>query len=192
LSLFKKLGDNIKKDIYYDRLPLINEFCEHLRQIGVNASVLEFGSPLSLADSSGGTGYVKLEGRNIDLADSFYGSVSGKSRSYHSEYYVRGNVEGLENRLKAEGKPVKKSFFSSETVDYKWNGEDLAQKLNADSELKSMLIKEELGGISIGSSFNHQYVWIQGEKHRDKAFPTHEAFEAYDKIAHHIRSIVNS
>lgn len=197
---FWETADKMDRWSYDHALPLIEEFCEHLRQIGVNASVLEFENPEPLK----GLGYIKIEGRNVDLADYSKQSVrsgssahSGSKTFYQSNYYLYLNMKGLEDKLKAEAKPVKKSFFSSEIVDCRWEGGELAQQLNADSDLKSAMIKEELGRIRIRlpsevarpSIQNLQFVWIQGKQTKEKMFPTLGAFEAYDRIAQHVRSI---
>lgn len=143
---------------------------------------------------------MKVESRNIDLAQYDHHSQThsnprGGSHTtyfYDSHYYVYGSVEGLEGKLKAEAKPVKKGFFNREIVDYKWGGEELAQRLNADSELKSMLLREGLGEIRIDHIQKLPSVGIHGENTKEKVFPRKEAFEVYDRIAQHIRGTVGS
>jgi hypothetical protein len=67
MSMFKKkdVAPEVKED------ELINELCERLRQIGINATVVASGSP----EDVGGLvtfalGSVKVEGRNLDFVAS--------------------------------------------------------------------------------------------------------------------------
>jgi hypothetical protein len=115
-------------------------------------------------------------------------------------------VAGLEHKLKAEFKPIekRKSLFGKKVVGFQWEGRDLAQRLNSDTDLKNMLLKEKIQKLLIKPEKEHQCVRITpptgGEtfsfdfgRHPAilgrKAFPTREAFDIYDRIAHHIRNI---
>lgn len=152
-------------------------------------------------------GCVKVEGRNIDLVEVIrLGSLSagptGGPIVYRYNYVVKAKVGNLEDKLKAEVNPIKKGFPTSEIVDYNWEGGELVQLLNVDSELKNMLLglgaprlrvipnkKDEYVGIMpVVSSTAEIYHVTEGRK----AFPTREAFEAYDRIARHIRKILSS
>jgi len=88
-------------------------------------------------------------------------------------------------------------------VDYQWKGGDLAQRLNADTDLKNMLITVQVGKISVKpnvlgfTSFHGTVVIREGNQSwswslRKKSFPTREAFDIYDRIAHHIRTITKA
>jgi len=204
--MFKKIKDKFKET------GLINELCEHLRSIGINATLLESGS----SEAIGGTlvlGNVKVEGRNLDLIQVERQPGGGSRFVYQYHYVVRANVEGLEDKLKADAKPVTKGLFSKEVVDLKWEGKELAQLLNTDSDLKSMLLKEGLDKVVVRPDKKHQCVMIThppkiprqvsvsigglpsipvrggGLTAGRKEFPTLEEFDAYDRIAKHIRSI---
>lgn len=135
---------------------LLNELCERLRQIGVNGTVHVTGSveeSMGVALTNYVLGHVKIEGRNIDLVQVERRSVGGPSLGdsgidyvvfmvFYYHYVVRANVEGLEDRLKAEVKPIKKGLLSREVVDFKWEGGELAQLLNTDFGLKNMMLKD--------------------------------------------------
>jgi len=179
-----------------DESDLINELCDHLRQIGLNATVLESQSVGT--QTFGGLGTVKIEGRNIEYVQvtkhtqTHPGSKGRSTTSVHYNYHygLMANVDtSLGDKLKAEAKPIRKSFFNRTIVDYKWEGGDLAQLLNADMDLKKILIEEGIDNLWTNPSENFQYVWISRRGER-KEFPTQKTFEAYDRIAQHIREIV--
>jgi hypothetical protein len=220
MSIFKKIRGEIEE------VDLINELCEHLRQIGIEATVLDLKSPEAIHHTPTmhimysiknipPLGCVKVEGRNIDLVEVSRSLTGGESARggpllvYRYNYAVKANVGDLKDELKAKAKQIKKGFLSREIIDYKWEGGELAQLLNADSELKNMLLgfgspnlmvipnkKDQYVGITpivssttiVISGIPVKYDMTVGRK----AFPTREAFEAYDRIAQHIRSILSS
>lgn len=185
------------KRILGDESDLINELCNHLRQIGVNAIILD---PESVeAKAFGGLGNIKIEGRNIEFVQvtkhtHAISAPKGKSSTYTYYLYhygIKANAEGIENKLNSEAKPIQKGFFSREIVDYKWEGGELAQLLNSDINLKNTLIKEQIDRLWTGPSKNLQYVWITRRGER-KEFPTRETFEAYNRIMQHIQNIIKT
>jgi hypothetical protein len=219
-----------KKDVVEEAKEdeLINELCKHLRQIGINATVVESGSPEAIGGLvTFALGSVKVDGRNIDLVQVEKISVSaseptlqpGKagytreigqgSTRYDYHYVVRAKVAGLESKLQAEFKPIekRKGLFGKEVVGFKWEGGELAQRLNSDSDLKNMLLKEGVHRLLIKPEKEHQCVRITPPTGQEtfsfdfglhpailgrKAFPTREVFEVYDKIAEHIRNIASA
>jgi len=102
---------------------LLNDLCDHLRGIGVKATLLPPNSPegigprkLSIFASGYVLGCVKVEGRNLDLIQVERNMSSPRSGSptslqtpgrlkYQYHYVVKGNIDGLENKLKAELAP---------------------------------------------------------------------------------------
>lgn len=217
MSIFKKIRGKIEARTR--EVGLINELCEHLQQIGIEATVLDFKSPEAVHHTPTmhiiysmknlpPLGCVKVEGRNIDLVEVSRISEGGGGGTagrwvYRYNYVVKAKVGNLENKLKAEVNPIKKGFPTSEIVDYNWEGGELVQLLNADSELKNMLLglgalhlmvipnkKDQYVGITpiVSSTAIVFYDMTVGRK----AFPTREAFEAYDRIAQHIRKILSS
>ncbi len=117
-------------------------------------------------------GCVKVEGRNIDLVEvsrlaQVVGSRGGPGHLvYRYNYVVKANVGNLENKLKAEAKQIKKGFLSSEIIDYNWEGGELAQLLNADSELKNMLLGLGAPHLMVIPNKKDQYVGITPVFHR--------------------------
>lgn len=207
MSFFKKLKDTVKET------GLINEYCDYLRQIGVNATIVESGSSEAVSGFTS-LGCVKIEGKDIDLVQVARQPLGGDTLRalYQYHYIVRAKVEGLEDRLKAQAKPVTKGLFSKEVVDLKWEGGELAGLLNADSELKKTMLKEELDKMVLKVDKKQQYVSIThppkiprqwsvgignlpmipiggGTRIGRTDFPSIDEFEAYNRIAQHIRSI---
>ena len=185
---------------------LMNELYEHLHQIGLDAELLPSGSSGTINEPC-----VEIKGRDIgfmqiqDLED-FGRRKSESSRQYH--YIVRGNIKGLENQLRAEIRlPTywKLDLNEKRVLDFQWEGGELAKRLNADSELKSMLLKGGLDKLVISPDRGHQCVriihipgtWTTIKIGSDsmtigrKPLPTQEDFAAYDRIAHHIHSIID-
>jgi hypothetical protein len=228
MSFFRKVRGE------FEEVGLVNELCEHLRQIGVEATVLDLKSPEAIHHTPTmhiiysmknipPLGCVKVEGRNIDLVEvcrffggsastvGFGGSASGGGPllTYRYNYVVKANVGNLKDKLKAEAKPIKTGLLNREIIEYKWEGGELAQLLNADSELKNMLLGLGAPHLRVIPNKKDQYVEItptvssttiviSGIPVKEdiivgrKEFPTREAFEAYDRIAQNIRSILSS
>ena len=141
MSFFKKIKSTFQEE------GLMKELCDHLRTIGVNATLLESGSSEAVGRSrSSGMilGSVKLDGRNIDLVQV---ERIPTQLVYQYRYIVQADVEGIEKKLEAKGEPKKKGFMSKEIVDYKWDGQDLAHRLNDDSDLRKMLLTEGLEDV---------------------------------------------
>jgi len=195
------IGEETKTEV-----GLMKELCEHLRRIGVDSTLLESGSIDTIERQC-----IKVEGRNIDFVQvQSLPSTSGRPSElcYQYHYVVRVNVKGLESKLKAEVKPPaywKLDLIEKRVVDFKWEGGELAQMLNADFDLKNKMLKGGLDKLVMSADKEHQCVRIMHTPGTwttitvgsvslavgRKAFPTREDFEAYDKIAQHIRSIAN-
>jgi len=183
----------------------VEALCEHLRRMGLNATVeskklkwREVFVPVVWPL----LGSVRVVNRNIDLVE-LEGRTREEFRYFRCSYVVQAKVNGLEDRLRAKGKPVRKSFLSRQAVDFKWKGGELAQVLNGDANLRDMLCRMDIprylnpfwtDTMGIKPDKKHQRVRIRPI--RDfydpiNVFPSIEAFEAYDRIAQHIRSIAN-
>jgi len=171
----------------------IDELCKHLVRIGLNATVESKKSKrlggfdlLSLI-----LGSVRVVNRNIDLVE--LELIRGIYGGYRCNYVVQAKVNGLEDRLKAKLEVVTKGFLRRE-VDFKWKGRELAQVLNGDANLRDT----RYGSLEIKPDKKHQRVRIReisasGTHYAtpELAFPTIEAFDAFDRIAQHIRNIAN-
>ncbi len=120
---------------------LMNELCEHLRGIGIKATLLSSGSSeaigprwrMGIFASGYVLGCVKIEGRNLDLVQvernisnppsgSQLSSQSPGRLEYRYHYVVRGIVNGLEGKLKAEFAPFEtRKGLSKEAVRLQWS-----------------------------------------------------------------------
>jgi hypothetical protein len=127
-------------------------------------------------------GWVKVEGRDLDLVQAERQPSQVIPPPYGYDYVVRAIVEGLEGKLWAQTKPIG-------PVDFDWEGGYLAQLLNADSDLQDMLLRAGSNRLWTSPDERNQCARITPLTVERKAFPTREAFEAYDRIAQHIRSI---
>jgi len=197
MSIFKRMIKTGLKDE-----ELMNEVCGHLRQIGISATTLE--SEPKIHAFTNYLGSIKVEGRNIDLLEVEMKMVGGGDmgagtsrgvKTYRYNYVVSAKIDGLEDKLKAATKLIKKGFLRKEVVGLKWEGGDLAQLLNADSDLKTMLDREGLVEHEIRSDKKSQCIRIRQKKFYLRIMlpsPTREAFEIYDRIAQHIRSIAGT
>jgi len=190
----KKIGESTRERA-------IEALCEHLRRMGLNATVeskkfkwREVFVPVVLPL----LGSVRVVNRNIDLVE-----LEGRTREefryweygsgFRCNYIVQAKVNGLEERLEAKLDVVEKGL-RREFVDFKWKGRELAQVLNGDANLRTT----RYGSLEIKPDKKHQRVRIReisaiGLYYAtpELAFPSIETFEAYDRIAHHIRSIAN-
>jgi hypothetical protein len=206
------------KNVYKDE-GLIGRLSEHLRQMGVDATLLSPTSPEAVGPkltkgplSSGRSlGCIKIRNRNLDVVQIEGPEDIDVGRlTYLYHFIVHTSSDGLEQALKAEIKPVTKGFLNKKTIDIRWEGGELARRLNCDSQLKSMLLKiglDQLPIIEIGADKANNCVritrtpiikWGTGPRKRGgpsvllavgRKFPTQEEFEAYDRIAHHTRSM---
>jgi len=186
-------------------IDLMNGFCEHLRRIGIDATLLKSGSPDTIEETC-----IKIEDRNIDFVQVHrLPSTSGRPSELSYQYALRADIKDLEDKLKAEVSPPtywKLDLAQKRVVDFRWLGGELARLLNADSDLKDMLLKGGLDRLVIVPDKKHQLVKIihmpgtwttitvgsVSTVIGRKALPTPEDFEAYDKMAHHVRSIVSA
>ena len=253
MSFFKKVIGELKEvtqqsldnHFRFEREALMDEFCQHLRFIGINAMLLEPDSPEAFRYPPYILGHVKIESRNIDAILVQYSSSGGGDSEggpdeamahYRYFYVVRANIDGLESKLKADFKSSwhdrcsqKRNFSWINTIpldgnvsDCRWEGGELAQLLNTDSELSQTLYSQGLDRLEIRSDRSRRCVRIEhwhwkvysgkdsgpGDlknkyDHRvatgtyissigRKQFPTREAFEAYDRIAYAIKAIVKA
>jgi len=166
----------------------VEDMCNYLKGIGVNARVLPKDSPevipldkvLGFTSGNPPLGTIKIEGKNIELVE-IYRRTSGKSsgmklsvggigigvsssddENVFERYIVRTDT-GLGKELKAELKPIEKGLVNKEVVGYEWKGGKLAKALGDDSSLLKM-ISDAYAKAMIFVDFNdkHKYVSISG------------------------------
>lgn len=178
--------------------------CKQLSQIGIKVTAMSRG-PFSLESKFyRSVTYAKVEFGNIDLIELeeiYYPGngleLTGDFTNFMLYYVVMVNVEGFGDTLKSYGKAVKKDFFSRQKIDFKWKGGELAKILNDDAKLRDQLLSQSrvinieitpsridncvrIGPLSICNSLVPELL------------PTTEAFNAYDRIALHIRNIAST
>lgn len=183
----------------------VDALCENLRLLGLDATKV-VSPEITVQRFFGGAervlGSIRLANRNIDLVEltSFEYYEYEPSRVSVTElrcnYVIHARVAGLESKLEARLKPitVRKSFLKREIVDVRWEGKELAYVLNSDADLRDMLNRVKntvFVRLEIKPYTKHQCIRIRqkGPRFPEIAFPTPEAFEAFDRIAQHIRSI---
>ncbi len=173
----------------------IERLCQHLRTIGLDASV-ESKEHKKLRSGSIIMGSIRLANRNVDLVElewlreEWQGEYGGGYiDSYRCNYIVEANVQNpLEGEIiKAEGVPIKRGFLNRKTIDFTWKGRDLAQILNRDVELREKLVSpRHMEVMPYPKVIRIRRVWSQRFNQPEYAFPTGKAFENYDKIAQHV------
>ncbi len=193
---------------------IIQALCEHLGQIGLEATMISFKTKPHLGGwgvSGEILGAVRIANRNINLIElvewfSGGGDAANERLGFGCTYLVQMKMDGLEDAMNVESKPVRKGVLSREILDFKWEEKDskswiLAGELNNDYTLRNMLYpKDKLALKSVGSRLPAVQIKAHG-KHRcvrimqksyakspAEAFPTIETFEAFERIANHIRS----
>lgn len=222
--MFDKIKDAFRET------DLVQDLVDHLGQIGVQARAIDTKSTEAVKHSptlgifgNPPLGVVKIDGRNIDLVELYReirgggGRVGHGGAGYHShapseviyyyDYVVRGDVGEREENFKAEVHPIEKGLIRKELLDVEWKGRSLANLLNADQDLRKMLLesgaprlevkpdkKDGCVAIKLPHGGWHSTTSVGGIPIRHdftvgrKAFPSSEAFEIYDRIAKHIRS----
>lgn len=172
----------------------IEELYQHLRGVGVEASLAKEGDDrerIGLGGASGqnSEGLIVLGDRNIDSINVVSVSMQYGKR-YFIDYLVKSpNITG-ERMLKKTRLSRKKSPpIWGKVVAIDWKGDDsLRQSLNLDYSLEEKLLKADVkvfkGGIWIFPEPKHGYVRIR----TDYSLPSAEIFEAIRSIARRVRS----
>jgi hypothetical protein len=178
---------------------------EHLKHLGLDATVIAFHGKKRIKSSyiDSVLGAVRIANRHINLVElAEYADSSGLEyyvgpRYYRCHYFVHVIVDGLEDKFSAKLKPVRKGFLKREIVGFKWEGGELARMLIGNASLGDKLhrIKDRcLLNLEKEPCTEHECVRVRqnsGTVYLASAFPTLEAFELFDTIAQHIRSVTN-
>jgi len=172
----------------------IEELYQHLREMGVQASLTERGDnreEIGLGRGSGqkSEGIIELEDRNIDSIN-VVSSSSQYGTQYFIDYLVKSpNVMGerILKKTKAIGK--RSPPLWGKVVAIQWKGdESLSRSLNFDYSLEDRLLRSDAkdfkGSISIFPESKHGYTRI-----RTAYFlPSAEVFGAISSIARYVKS----
>lgn len=207
---------------------LTEELSAHLNSIGVPAKTVDVKGPEAIHHSTTlglGTvplGCVKVDGKNIECVEMYRFMQSGKSGAsfkiggigldkpgnilYKYQYVMRAKVGEREDDLNAKVEYETKGLVKKEIVNFYWKGGRLAQTLNADTELKDLLVRSGVPPLVVHASKKDGYVAISlgqvigGLMREEKGgyfqmtmgkrdFPSQQAFAMYDKIMGHVRSM---
>jgi hypothetical protein len=114
----------------------------------------------------------------------------GTQDRLQAHYIVRKSVD---DQIKYTARTVLsiKGHFASKTVSgVRWNGGQLADKLNQDTTLNEMIIKQSPNDATIYVDPTDNGIRIYGKWKNSFEFGiTKELFDIYDKIAGHIKNI---
>ena len=177
----------------------VNGLCQHLRTIGIGASILTIqfggvnGQPHGLMDLV--RAIIKLEGRDIDSINVIQ-TISGR----YLDFIVRKSSP--HNRMRSSNTQLimKRSargnilafvdIWSAKVVDVEWRGDaDLARELNLDNRLKDRLLNADLellrGILEIVPEPKYGCARIR----TNYFLPTVELFDILENIAKHIKSV---
>jgi len=170
------------------------ELYQHLKEIGVKASLVEEGNEtkkigLSRASGQKSEGIIALQDKNIDSIN-IISAASQYGTNYFLDYLVKSPNITATRILKKTKLTVKKNLFLwGKVVAMEWKGDkSLAQSLNFDYRLKDRLLQRDViglkGSIGIFPEPKHGYTRIR----TGHSLPSPEIFEALDIIARHIKS----
>lgn len=109
-----------------------------------------------------------------------------------THFVVAGNGRIFEDRLIARTRKKTKGVIRKEVVDLSWEGGQIADRLNGDSNLKSLLttVLLEEGNIHIDPTENG--IRIYGDwKPEYKIEMSKQSLEAYNIIAGHVKSYLS-
>lgn len=170
------------------------ELYQHLKEIGVKASLVEEGNErekigLSRASGQKSEGIIALQDKNIDSIN-IISAASQYGTNYFLDYLVKSSNITASRTVKKTRLTVKKSLFLwGKVVAMEWKGDkSLAQSLNFDYRLKDILLQRDVtglkGSIGILPEPKHGYTRIR----TGHSLPSPEIFEALDIVAKHIKS----
>ena len=113
----------------------------------------------------------------------------GAQDRFQAHFVVRGNTDKNDSDFVAETKPSTKGHFGSKKIiGVQWVGGKIAETLNNDHELTSMILRQPLKDTSIWIDPTKDGVRIYGKWKNSNEFGiSKELFAIYDKIASHIK-----
>jgi hypothetical protein len=169
---------------------ITNELQSHLSQIGVDSYVIDLRGPEAIRHSDRlwlPTGAVRIRDRNIDLLELKVRLIPEEGTAVQYVCAVRGEVRD-ESMLQAytDGGGI-------------WSGGRLADALNSDNELRTMLTRMNSLPITVRGIRSDSYVAIHkkglGPASLDGMVPSYgmgdypsaDEFTVFDKIAGHVK-----
>jgi hypothetical protein len=171
---------------------LCDEYCEHLKRLGIQAVPLDKKSPEQIPHSiwewvpyDKKVGSIKIEGKNFQQLILGRSNTKGGGKEYFQHYFVRASVSENEEDLNAhQSRPL---FHQSQSQEFTWKGGLLAESLNSDLDLQERLKLCPLY-IHVVAKKRSQYVIIENRTTLTRNdFPTAPFLDIIDGIANHIR-----
>ncbi len=184
LSKRKKAGPQKREELY-----------QHLRKIGVEATLVERGADekvgVSRASGQRSEGIIQLRRQSIDSVK-VISVASQYGMNYFIDYLVKSpNITAKRAKKKTRSVRVKSSALWGKALAIEWRGdESLARSLNFDYRLKDILLRADSdpsslkGSIGIFPEPEHGYARIR----TNYFLPSPEVFEAMSIIAKHVKS----
>jgi len=113
----------------------------------------------------------------------------GAQDRFQAHFIVRGNTGNNDSDFVAETKLSTKGHFGSKKlIGVQWVGGKIAEMLNNDHELTSMILKQPLKDASIWIDPTENGIRIYGKwKHGNEFGISKELFAIYDRVASHIK-----
>lgn len=111
---------------------------------------------------------------------------------YQTHFVVAGNGRIFEDKLIARTRKKTKGVIRKQVTDVIWNGGQITDKLNSDSNLKSLLtmVLLEEGNIYIDPTENGIRIYSDW-KPEYKVEVSKQTLEAYNIIAGHVKSYLS-
>ena len=118
----------------------------------------------------------------------------GAQDRFQAHFIVRGNLGENDSHFVAQTKVSTKGHFGSKKlIGVQWVGGKIAEILNNDHELTSMILKQPVKDAKIWIDPTTTGVRIYGKwKNSDDLGISKELFEIYDRIASHIKKALSS
>ena len=170
----------------------VEEFCQHLQQIGVKAATLPRDDPQSAAERKRSWGKrpiatIRVDGRNMESIN-VVGVASQQGTHYYVDYVVALPGFVLSKKKKVKLTLKKSSLVKGVVTDVEWKGDEhLAQRLNYDFGLKSRLLEADAGSMKGGLTVYPEPKRGRARMRTGYFLPTAEQFEAVDLVARHVR-----
>ena len=113
----------------------------------------------------------------------------GAQDRFQAHFIVRGNAGNNDSDFVAETKLSTKGHFGSKKlIGVQWVGGKIAEMLNNDHDLTSMILKQPLKDASIWIDPTENGIRIYGKwKHSGEFGISKELFAIYDRIASHVK-----
>lgn len=209
MSIFKGIKDKFWETGFLDELG------QHFGSIGIEAAPLAHDSPDAVHHTPAlgifgevPIGSLKLESQNVDFVElyrAFVGGTQGIGHVLYRYWYIVKTAVGDQNAFKAMVEPVRKGIINKTAVGLDWKGGRLARLLAGDANLTRMIMEVGFPDIGVRAFQKDGYVasgagnrWstitvggfpIKYQLVVGKGFPSREAFDVFNRIAGHVRSM---